>query len=81
MGIRGEVLVHMLEKHNIYISVGSACSSKKPDNRVLKQLGRTSEQMQGTIRISFSAYQDFDVDKSVDTICEQIKILTKKIAG
>ena len=80
-GIRGEVLVHMLEKDNIYLSVGSACSSKKPDNRVLKQLGRTNSEIMGTVRISFSAYQDFEEEKVINKICEQIKVLTKKIAG
>jgi cysteine desulfurase len=28
-GVRGEVLVHFLERDRIYISTGSACSSKK----------------------------------------------------
>ena len=37
-GIRGEVLLHMLEKRGVLIGIGSACSSKKQNNKVLPKL-------------------------------------------
>lgn len=79
--IRGEVLLHSLENYGIYISTGSACSSKKPDNRTLKAMGKTAEQIKGTVRISFSAYEDVDIDYVAQTIASQVKDLQKKIKG
>ena len=80
-GLRGEVLVHELEKFNIYISTGSACSSKKPDNRTLIAMKRTEEQIKGTIRISFSAYDDYDIDYIANIMSQEITKLKTKISG
>ena len=60
-GVRGEVLLHLLEAENILISTGSACSSKKPDNRTLKAMGLTDTQIKQTVRISFNAYNNVDI--------------------
>lgn len=53
-GINGETLVHMMEQHDILISRGSACSSKKSGNRILNSMGIDKEQILGSVRISFS---------------------------
>lgn len=79
--IRGEVLLHSLEAYSIYLSTGSACSSKKPDNRTLKAMGRSDEQIKGTVRISFSAYQDIDMDYVAQTIAFVVKDLQNKMKG
>ena len=52
--IRGEVLVHCLETENIYISTGSACSTKKGISRIPKAIGLSKQLAEGTIRLSFS---------------------------
>ncbi len=78
---RGEVLLHSLERYNIYISTGSACSSKKPDNRTLKAMGKTDKQTQGTVRISFSPYQELDIPKIAQIIATEVKDLQTKIKG
>lgn len=80
-GIRGEVLLHSLEKYGIYISTGSACSSKKPDNRMLKAMGKTDKQIQGTIRISFSPYEEYDIKNIAKIIAQEVKDLQFKIKG
>lgn len=55
-GLRAEVILHTLEKYNIYVSVGSACSSHKKDrSTVLKAMGVDNVVTDGAIRISFSA--------------------------
>jgi cysteine desulfurase len=55
LGVRGEVLLHMLEEKGIYVSTGSACSSHhKGDSPVLTAMGLTQEEIQGAIRFSFS---------------------------
>ena len=79
--LRGEVLLHSLEKYGIYISTGSACSSKKPDNRTLKALGKTDKQIQATVRISFSPYDKIDIDYIANTIATEVKDLQLKIKG
>ena len=53
-GLRGETLLHMLEQEDIIIGTGSACSSSKVENRVLTAMGRTKDEVLGSIRISFS---------------------------
>ena len=54
VGLRGEVLQHMLEGDGIIVGTGSACNSKKPHSRVLKEAGYESSVLDGIIRISFS---------------------------
>lgn len=54
-GTRGEILLHTLEEKEIYISTGSACSSKsKSKSHVLSAIGLSDEEIEGTLRISFS---------------------------
>ncbi|MGE5405363.1 MAG: aminotransferase class V-fold PLP-dependent enzyme, partial [Candidatus Saccharibacteria bacterium] len=54
-GVRGEVLVHFLESQNVFISTGSACHSRTVKiSHVLKSIGVSRPQAEGTIRISFS---------------------------
>lgn len=53
-GMRGEVLLHLLEREGIAISTGSACSSKKSrDFRIHEHLGLPRDIMEGAIRLSF----------------------------
>lgn len=54
-GVRGETLVHVLEEKGVIVGTGSACSSKKGAlNRTLENIGKTKEENEGAIRISFS---------------------------
>ena len=54
VGLKGEVLLHKLEEDNIIIGTGSACSSKNPFSRVLKEAGYLADVLDGVIRISFT---------------------------
>lgn len=56
-GVRGEVMLHALERHGVYVSTGSACSSKKLKvSRVLTQMGIPPREAEWAIRISLSPY-------------------------
>lgn len=55
-GLRGETLVHALEPDEVYISMGSACSSRKDRSRAARQLALSQEQASGMIRISTSPF-------------------------
>lgn len=70
-GIRGEVLLHMLEDKGIYVSTGSACSSKQyKESTTLKSIGLSSEEIEGTIRFSFN-YENSK--EEVDYVTENLK--------
>ncbi len=52
-GTRGEVLLHTLEQDEIYVSTGSACASnKKGQSHVLKAMGLSDKEIEGTLRFS-----------------------------
>lgn len=68
--IRGEVLVHYLEQSGIYVSTGSACSSKAKNNRILEAINLDKEYIDGTIRISLGYFNNFD---EVEYVVENIK--------
>jgi len=59
IGVRAEVLLHTLEEAGIYVSSGSACSSnanKKRYSAVLTSMGLPEEELESTLRFSFSEY-------------------------
>jgi cysteine desulfurase len=57
--IKGEVLLHYLERDEIFISTGSACSSKDGSvDNVVSRLGSEKSYSDGTIRMSFGMYND-----------------------
>lgn len=81
--VRGEVLLHSLEKAGIYVSTGSACASRKKEKEtVLKAISLAQEYKEGTIRISFSEpITNEEIDYTVKTIKEsvkQIRMLVKR---
>ncbi|MFZ5942814.1 MAG: cysteine desulfurase family protein [Bacillota bacterium] len=54
-GLKGEVLVHALEEQGVFVSTGSACSSKKDfTSPVLNAMGIDRNISSGSIRVSFS---------------------------
>ena len=80
-GIRGEVLLHMLEQNGVLIGIGSACSSKKQSNRVLENMGVKKDYVLGSIRISFSSFNTFDEVKfAASELINQYKILKNNMS-
>lgn len=71
MGVRGEVLVHWLEMRGIFVSTGSACSSRKVTaSHVLLAMGLGEDVSQSAIRVSFSRFND---ERDVDALCDALK--------
>ncbi|MDD3224772.1 MAG: cysteine desulfurase family protein [Clostridium sp.] len=71
IGVRAEVLLHLLEESGIYVSNGSACSAKRnKKNYVLKTIGLTDEEIEGAIRFSFN---EKNTTEEVDYTIEKLK--------
>ena len=80
-GVNGETLVHMMEEREIYISRGSACSSKKAGNRILENMGLPPEQILGSVRVSFSKLTTIEEAKEAGrALNECYKVLKQKLA-
>ncbi len=79
MGIRSEVLLHTLEERGIYVSAGSACSShKRKASGTLTAMGISPEQIESTLRISFSEENTLEeVDYCLKVLGEVVPMLRR----
>jgi cysteine desulfurase len=70
-GVRAQVLVHWLETRGIFVSTGSACSSRKATySHVLKAMGLKGEAASSAIRVSLSRY---NTQGEMDAFCQAIR--------
>ncbi|BBA92700.1 cysteine desulfurase family protein [Streptococcus ruminantium] len=78
--IRGEVIVHALEEHQIYISTTSACSSKvgKPAGTLIA-MGVPQKLAQTAVRISLDDENDMGQIEQFLTIFKKIYQNTQKV--
>lgn len=78
-GVRGETLMHSLERHEIYVSTGSACSARaKKESRVLEAMGITGERALGAVRISLGALNTpEEMDAAADAFKHEVEQLRK----
>ena len=75
--IRSEIMLHYLEKHDVFVSSGSACS-KGEKSHVLKAIGMSDKDIDSALRISFSKYNTKeDVDILLDAIEKGIDSLAQ----
>ncbi len=82
LGVRSEVMLHTLEEYDIFISAGSACSSNKKAHQsdTLKGIGLTNEELDSTVRFSFSYMTTMEeVSYCVDIIEQNLEMLRKYI--
>ncbi len=77
--IRSEVLLHALEEKGIVVSAGSACNSrKKIQSSVLGAIGLEDDDIQGSIRFSFSRFNTVEeADYCADTVKETVAFLRR----
>ena len=80
-GLRGEVLQRKLDENGVLIGIGSACSSKKQNNRVLEQMGVNKDFVLGSIRLSFSSFNTpEEIKMATKIIIEQYKLLKEDMS-
>ena len=79
-GYLGENVVHFLEGKEIYLSQGSACSSKKARSAsVLGRLGAEEADVMGALRISFGLFNTCEeVDALMDALAEVPQKIQKR---
>jgi cysteine desulfurase len=71
------VVLHSLESKNVFVSVGSACSSnKKSRSPVLTAMGIDVKTIDGAVRFSFSRFTtEDDIKIAYEAICKTAKEL------
>ena len=79
--VRAVVLLHLLEDSYIFISTGSACSSKKvisKGSHVLNAIGLKPNEIEGAIRFSFSGENTKEeVDYVIDALKKSLLFLRR----
>ena len=71
--VRGEVLLHALEKHNIIIGTGSACAGRK-ESLYKKSLEIPDVYKNGIVRLSISSFNNIDeIQYVVAKIADEVK--------
>lgn len=78
-GVRGEVMLHALEGDGVYVSTGSACSSRKRKvSPVLIAMGIPAERAECAIRFSLSPYTtEEEIDYAAERVGAQYAVLSK----
>lgn len=80
--LRGEVILHSLEKYGIFIGTGSACSSKKTDKNTPDNMKLPQEYEKGLIRISLSDKTTIsDIDTFIKSFNLEYNMLIKYMRG
>lgn len=79
LGIKSEILLHALEKYEIYVSTGSACSSHKPSlSHVLKAMGKSREEIGSAVRFSFDKpLKDEELEYTISSIKKEVENIRK----
>ena len=70
-GLRGEVLLHMLDDAGVQVGTGSACSSKNRYSRVMLACGLGEALADGVLRISFCA------QNTAEEVAEAVAIINR----
>lgn len=78
-GVRSEVMLHTLEDKGIYISAGSACSThKRSQSPTLIALGANKEQLESTVRFSFSNETTMEeIEYTLNVLAEVLPLLRR----
>ncbi len=79
LNLQSEVMLHHLESMNVFVSAGSACSSKsKGKSHVLTSMGLDSERINSALRISFCSDNDRE---DIDMLINGLKSCRKNLAS
>ena len=75
--VKSEILLHVLGKKDIFVSSGSACSSRKQSqSHVLQAMHLPKEYIDGALRLSFSKYNTVD---EVEHTVKELKVAVNNL--
>lgn len=78
-GLRGEVLLHMLDDAGLMVGTGSACSSKSRFSRVIMACGLDEKRADGILRLSFaSSTTENEVDSAIEILNKTAAALAER---
>lgn len=78
--VRGETLVHHLEEYGVYVSSGSACTSRDPKpSHVLKAMKLERRRIEGAIRISLGFLNDAEEIDAASRILVRVATDLRKL--
>lgn len=76
--LNSETIQHDLERHQIFVSAGSACSAKSSGgSHVLHAMGLPSERVRSAVRISLGIY---NTKEEIDRLCEGLEVCRGHLA-
>ena len=77
---KAEVLLHHLAERGIYVSSGSACSSRKePRSHVLKAMMVPEKWQEGVLRFSFSGWNtEAEIQQTVQAVAEVYAVVKRR---
>ena len=76
--LNSETIQHDLERNQIYVSAGSACSAKSSGgSHVLHAMGLSSERVRSAVRISLGIY---NTKEEIDRLCEGLEACRNHLA-
>jgi len=75
LGYRSEILLHFLERENIYVSSGSACA-KGEGSYVLRECGFDRKRIDSALRISFCCE---NTEQDIDALVQALIVATQKL--
>ena len=83
IGVRAEVLLNFLDDENIFVSTGSACTSKSKSgfsgSYVLKAMKLAPKEIEGALRFSFSPDNTKEeIDITIETLKKGLTLLRRK---
>jgi len=75
-GVRGETLTNLLSSKGVYVSMGTACSTKRSKISALEEMGLSRQRAESAIRLSFSSMNtEAEAYRAKDIIKECVKEL------
>ncbi|KRL96433.1 cysteine desulfurase family protein [Limosilactobacillus equigenerosi] len=81
VGVRGETIVHAFEKHDIFISTTSACSSKKAETSTLSAMGVDQHVAESAVRISLGDQNTMADAEEFNRVFDELYSNFTKIMG
>lgn len=81
-GIKAPILINALSEKGIYVSAGSACSANsKNASSTLVSIGLTKEDIEGSVRMSFSRFTDIHDAEYVASVMKEVVENIRKVSG